>query len=147
VTRGKIVAGVLTTEPVDILFTSTDGTSPYDIRDARFRGEIQPDGSVKGILGGYEDIARVYWNNTRGTDVAETNTQGPMTCPGLYYALQRLADAYPDTLSGGDCKWISSAYEVQALPAFVIHPKSDQQPIMKTAHADSRWWSKLIWWR
>lgn len=125
VTRGRIVNGVLTTEPVDVLLRSAyEEMSHYHLRDARFRGEIRADGSLAGILGGYQDIAKVYWNVARDRSTTE-NVQGPMTCPGLYYALQRLADAYPVTPGGGQCTWISSAYEVDGLPAFVIHPKDD----------------------
>ena len=135
VTRGKIVAGVLTTEPVDVLFKAGPEMAPYRFRDARFRGEIQPDGSLKGTLGGYEDIATIYSNLSADRELVENDHEGPMTCPGLYYALQRLADAYPDTPGGGRCKWMSSAYEVEAVPAFVIHPKDDQQSITKAEQA------------
>ena len=144
-TRGKIVNGVLTTEPVDILFKNTFEVRPYRFRDTQFRGELQADGSMKGILGGYQDIVTIYRDISFGYDwVAEGPVHGPMSCPGLYYALKRLADAYPDP--NGECGWISSAYEVDALPAFVIHPKEEQvvadQAAIETASEDS-WWKKL----
>lgn len=125
-TAGKIVNGVLTTEPVDVLFKSTLEMLPYRIRDARLRAKIQADGSLNGTLGGYQDIRTIFDNVAHFKTVAENEVHGPMSCPGLYYALRRLADAYPDPAEGG-CTWISSAYEVDAVPAFVIHPKEDRQ--------------------
>lgn len=124
-TPGKIVNGVLTTEPVDVLFKSTLEMLPYHIRDARLQAEFQADGSLKGTLGGYQNIRTIFYNVARFKTSAENEVHGPMSCPGLYYALRRLADAYPDPAEGG-CAWISSAYEVDALPAFVIHPKEDR---------------------
>jgi hypothetical protein len=145
--RGRIVDGILTTEPVEILLTSANGSAPYHLRDSRFRGELRSDGTIKGLLGGYEDVDKVYWENSHQTDVAETSTLGPMTCPGLYYALRRLADGFPARLDGGECGWISSAYEVEALPAFVIHPSEARQNPVRTEPPRRSWWRRLTQWR
>jgi len=40
--------------------------------------------------------------------------------PGIYYALKRMADAYPDPKTGENTA-ISGAYVVEAVPAFIIH--------------------------
>jgi hypothetical protein len=40
--------------------------------------------------------------------------------PAFYYAMKRLADSSPDPKTGEN-KEISTAYEVEAVPAFVIH--------------------------
>jgi hypothetical protein len=42
-------------------------------------------------------------------------------CPAMYNAFQRMADGDPDAKTG-QCTTISSAYGVEAVPAFLIHP-------------------------
>ena len=124
VARGRIVDGVLTTEPVDLLIrTRNRKLANYRIRDARLRGEIRTDGSLAATLGGYESVEWIYHHLTHDNIQSEMS-YGPFTCPGVYYALHRLADAYPDPAAGGQCQWMSSAYEIEAIPAFVIQPQA-----------------------
>lgn len=119
-TRGKIVDGILTTQPVDVrLETSNSNFLPeYNFRDARVRLELKPDGTARGVLGGYAELSAAY---LRVATFGEESTHGPLQCPGVFHALRRLADGYRDR--NGDCTWISAAYEVEAVPAFVIHPR------------------------
>jgi len=42
----------------------------------------------------------------------------------IYYALKKLADAYPD--STGQNQYISSSYWIEAVPAFIAHPNADK---------------------
>jgi hypothetical protein len=46
---------------------------------------------------------------------------GDWSCPALFRAAHELADGYPDAKTGA-CTAISSAFRMDALPAFVIHP-------------------------
>ena len=47
-------------------------------------------------------------------------------CPALYEAVHKLADGYPDPKTG-QCTAISSAYFIEAVAAFVIHPQETPQ--------------------
>ena len=40
--------------------------------------------------------------------------------PGIWYALKRMADAYPDPKTGENTA-ISTAYRIDAVPAFIVH--------------------------
>lgn len=119
-THGAIVNGVLTTEPVNIQFDAPSEKNAYNFRDARLRVVFRPDGGIEGLLGGYQDVETVYRDSAVKFLASELRLHGPMTCPGLYNALVRMADGYPNR--AGQCTWISSAYEFEAIPAFVIHP-------------------------
>ena len=48
--------------------------------------------------------------------------------PAFYYSIKRNADANPDPVTGEN-RDISTAYEIEAVPAFVIHndDKSDKK--------------------
>lgn len=56
---------------------------------------------------------------TRDGSVKGGATNFGYSCPGLWYALQRLADGTPD--ANGKCTSISTAFRVEAMAAFVIH--------------------------
>ena len=119
-TRGKIVEGVLTTEPIDVHlpFHGDIVTSELDIRDMRLRLELAADGSgAKGLMGGYYNRA-TWWDFIRKIQLTSTSNH---SCPALYIASRQLADGYPDPKTG-ECSAISTAYHVAFLPAFIVHP-------------------------
>lgn len=139
--QGHLVDGVLTTDPVDLPLpseqrgkrlrladkaTPPDVLLPADILSARLRLEVQPDGSLKGILAGYVGLAEFYKTASMQGMGAATDRYSKgrafnfgYTCPGLFHALQRFADGFPD--ASGTCTAISAAFRVEAVPAFVIH--------------------------
>jgi hypothetical protein len=126
-TRGKIVNGVLTTEPVDVHlpFFGNVITSEMYIRGMQLKIDLVSDGSsAKGILAGYSD-RDAWWDYVRKIGMAWL---GRHSCPALYEASRHLADGYPDPATG-ECTAISSAFKIEMIPAFVIHPSA------KTAHA------------
>jgi hypothetical protein len=47
-------------------------------------------------------------------------------CPSFNQAFQRLADFGKDPATG-KCSMISAAWDVHAIPAFVIHPEEAQK--------------------
>src|SRR5688500_10060054 len=51
--QGKIVNGVVVTEPIDKLNVHYSNSSAWTLYKPRMRLEFKPDGSMKGILGGY----------------------------------------------------------------------------------------------
>lgn len=117
-TRGRIVDGVLTTDPVDVHFKDfilrPPGLTLY--KQARLRLTIDPNtGTAKGLLGAYHDVQQVF-ANILAPPVEQFNG---FACEGLYYALKRFADGLPDPESG-ECTGISVAYHVEAIPAMVI---------------------------
>jgi hypothetical protein len=134
VAEGRMVGGVITTDPVDIRmryrsagYVDTD----FYIRGARLRLEPQPDGSLKGKIGGYYDVETLYDGFIRQPQVV-TSVLLAYSCPAVYAALNQFADGYPDPKTG-KCSAVSTAFRIEAIPAFVIHPKST-----KTATAETR---------
>lgn len=136
VTEGRMVDGVITTDPVDIRlryrsagYVDTD----FYIKGARLRLEPQPDGSLKGKIGGWYDVETLYDGFIRQPQVV-TSVLLAYSCPAVYAALNQLADGYPDAKSG-KCSAISTAFRIEAIPAFVIHPKETKT---KTAAAETK---------
>jgi hypothetical protein len=117
-TRGKIVHGVLTTEPVDTHIMA----SPADafIRGARFQIDIHPDGHADGILAGYYDN-QSFWDSWARNSGVQANYG--YSCPALYESLHRLADGYKDPATG-QCTAISVAFHITAVRSFVAAPKA-----------------------
>jgi hypothetical protein len=136
VADGRVVDGVITTEPLDVRLNYRSAgyvDTDFYIRGARLRLELQPDGGVKGMIGGYYDVETLYDGFVRQPQVI-TSVLLSYSCPAVYSALNSLADGYPDPKTG-KCGAISTAYRLEAIPAFVIHPK-DQKT--KTAQAAPR---------
>ena len=143
-TRGRLKDGVLTTEPVDLrLPFAWNGAhaddEEYFIRGARLRLTIAADGTAKGMLAGYFDIKAAfgtYFGHGKEHGKARPDRAQLLpasfgySCPASWKALQDYADGYPDPKTGR-CTAISTALEVAAVPAFVIHPRESA----KTAQA------------
>lgn len=144
VARGRIVNGILTTEPVDMRFGAMREMREVEIRDARVRLEFQPGGNLKGILGGYQE-GRVLYNFATFAVDSEL-ARGPLTCSGLSLALRRFADGYPDPQKDGPCSWLSTAYEIEAAPAPIVNPYK-VLPLAGSGAEQPAWWEKLLWWR
>ena len=121
--HGRIVDGVLTTDPTDVrLKYNSQGyvDTDYYIKGARLRLELKPDGTAKGMLGGYYDLETFYDGFIRQAQVI-TSVLLSYTCPGVYRALNDMADGYPDPKTG-KCTALSTAFTLEAIPAFIIHP-------------------------
>jgi len=114
VLRGRIKNGVLTTDSKDI--TLLGSGADYQMDRGRLRLMFQPDGSVKGMVGGYMPLLNVL-APARGGGAGSVNTAG-INCAGQYTALKLLADGDKDPKTG-KCSKISYAYELLGLPAFV----------------------------
>jgi len=112
--RGRIVNGVLTTDPKDILLLGSG--SDYDLARGRLRLMFQPDGTVKGLVGGYQPLLSIL-GSARGGGAGSVNTGG-YNCAGQYAALRLMADGDKDPKTG-QCRRISYAFEVLGIPAFV----------------------------
>lgn len=127
--RGRIVDGVLTTEPVDIRIKVKQQTmdNEFWFREARIRGEVQPDGRIVGIVGAYWPIDNIFstlneqWIGDHHQGRNAARSRGFM-CAGIYHAMPRVADGHRDPETGR-CASISTALHFEAVPAFVIRPQ------------------------
>ena len=84
--------------------------------------QLQPDGGLKGLLGGYWDIEQVYETYARQATRSGAFFVG-FRCPALYAGLVSSADRYPDPESGA-CTAVSTTFRIAAIPAFVVEPPS-----------------------
>jgi hypothetical protein len=117
--HGRIKNGVLTTDVMPHLNLNGDRAfySEMRFRAARLRLKLNPDGTAKGILGGYHNWVALWMPDSRsfGQELStSTNT------PGKYYAFRKLADASPDPKTGLNTE-ISTAFELTLVPAFIRH--------------------------
>ena len=123
--RGKIVDGVLTTEPLKKVTLHEGPATTWSMMDARMRIEFHPDGTMSAVLGGYRDwrefITMAFF---RGSDYE--NTIG-FQAPGMYNAVRRAADGLKDPVTG-EFTGISSAYEMEGIPAFI--PPEQQKKLL-----------------
>jgi len=121
--------GVLTTTATFAFNMGDDpfAVTEYNIKDTRLRLHINPDGTLKGIMGGYQPWRPIYVSFGLAGSTNEFNLS--VDVPGIFYALRRLADAYPDPITGQNTA-ISSAFVIEAVPAFVLN-----QTPAKTADA------------
>jgi hypothetical protein len=120
VARGRIVDGVLKTDPIDLQlpFYGNSAYAEIDLRDMQLQLDLKPgaDGKVHGLAGGYYDFDK-WWEYMLKIEFLIAT--GDWSCPALYTAARQLADGYPDPKTG-DCTAISSAFKFDALPAFLV---------------------------
>jgi hypothetical protein len=134
IVHGTMKDGVITTDVFDLNLLGDPLWIPeFHFKQARMRLEVQADGTLKGTLGGYEDLQTLYYNTSKSGLLFETTNAA--SCPGVYYALKKMADGYPDPKTG-ECTAMSVAFNVEALPAFLIHQPGDSSKT-KTAAAGS----------
>jgi hypothetical protein len=131
VLHGRIVNGVLTTDTADILLTRPLGiggrknNQEWDFAKAKLSLEIQPDGTLKGLFGGYVPPLTFMPEQVGGGP--GTVVVAGIDCASEYNTIMKLADGARDPKTGR-CTRISMAMEVTALPSFVFDtpPKSDK---------------------
>ena len=133
VLHGRIVNGVLMTDPADIRLKRPWGQggirgarNEWDLRLGRLRLAFQPDGSVEGMFGGYQPIANVISSTILG-GLGAGETAG-IDCAAQYATLKKLADGLRDPKTG-QCTANSIALDMSAVPAFVI----DREPTATAA--------------
>jgi hypothetical protein len=119
ITHGRIVNGVLTTDPVDLRFVFREQIidNVRTVRGAVIRATFLPDGNLDGGLYGYTTLSSYY-------DMIEHMTQDGadnvgVSCVGIRQAIDRYADGYRDPRTGKFTA-ISSEMRFHAVPAFVV---------------------------
>jgi hypothetical protein len=114
--KGRIVDGVVTTEPLEKVVLHEGPASTWPLHQARLRLEILPDGTLSGTLGGYRDWRRFLQSAFFMSSDYE-NTIG-FQAPAMYFATRRAADGLKDPITG-EFNGISAAYEMEGVPAFI----------------------------
>jgi hypothetical protein len=141
-TRGRIVNGVLTTDPVDVRFRKVTNSIYLErpLNEARVKMTLSEDGVLEGYLAGYTPVEDMYnlqysfrgGHNAKGEPaeprLIRVSSMGAAhvlghTCNGAYYALYEMADKDPDPKTG-KCRSISTQYRIKAIPAFVVNTKT-----------------------
>ena len=118
-TKGKIVNGVLTTQPMDWTWPTEMGTEDL-MKAARFEVKLTPD-SAAGLIGGYADIESIY-NSRNRKWTTHFQAYGQQAQLSTYKALKKFADGYPDPKTG-EFTAISGAYTVKMVQVRVLHPE------------------------
>lgn len=127
-TKGKIVAGVLTTDPIDraeLPWGSTFGTHAYHVfRGLRLQLKLT-DSTGKGMLAGYVDTdAFIHHLNTSWS--THHHSYGQLSSQSLYREMSRLADGYPDAKTGKNTA-VSSAVNVEFVQVYLVKPDEKTQ--------------------
>jgi hypothetical protein len=129
VLKGRIRDGVLTTQAKDIVLRQPIQSSENMprmlrtenvFRQGRLRLTFQPNGSVRGVMAGYAPLLQLF-ERSAVTGVGATDVVN-YDCAASYNTLKRLADGGRDPKTG-QCTTISTAFEVAAVPAFVVEKR------------------------
>lgn len=119
--KGKIVDGVLITEPKDVYwpFAWFGGTpGKHHFRDMRFQMSLTEEGA-RGLMAGYTDVDSWYYSLVRGRSTHHLG-YGTASAPAIYQAMRRLADAYPN--AQGEMTAISWAFDLPMVQVFIDRP-------------------------
>lgn len=113
--KGYIKDQVLTVEPGEFQMAGdSQWFALLHLLDTQLRFKIAPDGSFDGFIGGYQPFKDFFhFLAIRGEGLSQTDLAG------VYYAMKRLADGYPDPVTGENTA-ISAAYRFQGIPAFIL---------------------------
>ena len=120
--KGRIVDGVLLTEPADVYIPQYTIVTfiRQSLRGMKMKIALPgTDGRGEGLIAGYADINQ-FWDYMRG--IGGLAATGQFSCPGIYDAMFELADAFPDPETG-QCTGISAAYTIEVVPAFIDKPE------------------------
>jgi len=121
--KGKIVDGVLTTQPKDFYwafawFGGVPGKQHW--LQARFQMTLTEEGA-RGLVGGYTDVDTWYYSLVRGRSQHHLG-YGTASAPAIYQALRRVADAYPN--EKGEMTAISFAFDLPMVQVFIDRPEN-----------------------
>lgn len=122
-TKGKIVDGVLYSEPMDVLFSTATHNLAGEtfIQDMRLELKLS-ETHAEGLIVGYHDL-RQWWQSYAKQSMSREHVT-PVSGPSVYQAALRFADGHKDEATG-QCKSISTAYDIKFTRVFVVHPGKD----------------------
>ena len=121
---GQIVDGVLITEPIAKMIMPWQNLSVPSVhvfKDARFQLDLSSE-QATGVLAGYADVDTWYYQLIRN-DSTHHLSNGQISGISLYKALRRLAEAYPDPMTGENTA-ISTSLDVKMAQVYIVHPDS-----------------------
>jgi hypothetical protein len=113
--HGKMVNGIIETDPIEAITFHEGGMLRLTFHAARLRVELLPDGTMKGLVGGYQDWRELM--NFWGPQFHFEQGMG-FRCPAMYQAFKRAADGMQDPISG-EFTAVSSAYQFEGVAAFI----------------------------
>lgn len=133
--HGKIVNGVLITEPADLVYPWATFYIPIDeyMHAARLKLKLSPT-TAEGLVAGYTDVESWYSQMMRSYSTHH-QSYGQSSAPSIYKALRRLADAYPDPKTGANTA-ISSALLAQFTEVNIVLSSKAQLPSLPPQHAE-----------
>jgi len=129
--KGKIVNGVLTTEPADVAFPWAVFALPTDeyLRGASLRLDLTAT-SAEGLIGGFADIETWYFQ-LMSSQSTHCQSYGQLASMSLYKAMRRLADGYPDPKTGANTA-ISSALRATFTQVYILPESKAELANIKT---------------
>ena len=128
-TRGRIVDGVLLTDPVDLNmpWRPNTGANDYKLKGARLRVALSPrEGGyfAQGQLGGFADIP-TWWAGFMKAYGGRMQDVSNLSAPSFYRAMLKYADGYPD--EAGRNTAVSIEYDVEFVSVHIV-PGPDATP-------------------
>jgi hypothetical protein len=119
----RIVNGrIVSTQPIEMIMRDPSPgavRAGLELKKAQIDFQMQPNGALKGYIGGYREWKPVYFGWAGFGQVNEVLTW--IDLPAAWYAMKRHAD-YSPTGPGGEKTHISFALRVDAVPAYVMTP-------------------------
>ncbi len=122
--KGQIKNGVVTIaeDSAHLHLMQDQLTYPeFDLGKFHVRWTLNADGSLNGLIGGYQPIDQTYFAIGQSGQVREGTGLAP-ELPGIYHAMRRMADGEPDPKTGLRLS-ISATYHLKAVPAFMVPAK------------------------
>lgn len=119
-TKGRIVAGVLETDPIDVTLPFYGNLTHLPLVMKGMRMQLPINRSqrfTEGQIAGYQDLQN-FWDYVQRYEYLLVT--GQFSCPGIYVAMKDLADGYPDPKTG-ECTALSAAFTIRTAPAFIQH--------------------------
>jgi len=120
--KGKIVDGVLITEPADVSIPASatfDTSAFHEFKGMRFELKLTGE-RAEGVMAGYVDV-EAFNHHLNTSWSTHHQSYGQLSAPSMYRALRRLADGYPDPQTG-EMTAISSALNVKFTQVYIEHP-------------------------
>jgi len=108
--------------------TDSRETPTLVLEKAKVRWEMQPDGTMKGLIGGYRDWFEYYREMAQNGDAISSSIReanGHWSLPAWYYAMRSKADGMKDPQTG-QYRGISTAYRYTMVPAYVVNPEGKE---------------------
>ncbi len=124
--HGRIKDGMILSDVFEFFLAADPYIQPdFNFKKARVRLRIESNGTLNGYIGGYASVEGAYLGAAAGE--AGEEAFSAVDVPGIYYALQRLADGDVDSKAGKRTT-ISATYRIDAVPAFFTTPKDKPEP-------------------